>query len=156
MPAVLSWDIGEKFPDRFGWTGTRDPTPWLSIPEAFAFMDQFGEAKVRAHNHQLVLEGAALLSRDWDTKITIPESMIGSMALVPLPENLPYSLNDQDRLRLQEDLAKKFNIIACVSFSTRTRHYLRIAANIYNVLSDFKKLARAINSMRRDGYGATR
>ena len=156
MPAVLSWDIGEKFPDRFGWTGTRDPTSWLSIPAAFAFMDQFGEAKVRAHNHRLVLEGAALLSRDWDTKITTPKSMIGSMVLVPLPEDLPYSLTEQERLRLQEDLAKKFNIIACVPYTSQSRHYLRISASIYNELSDYKKLAIAINSLRRDGSGAVR
>ena len=152
-PAVLSWDIAEKFPDRFDWTGTRDPTPWLSLPAAFAFMDHFGEEKVRAHNHQLVLEGAALLSSVWDVKVNTPECMIGSMVLVPLPEDLPYPLTEQGRLHLQEDLAVKFKIIACVSFSTPTRHYLRIAASIYNALNDYKKLAQAINTMRRDGLG---
>ena len=30
---------------------------------AFAFMDRFGEEKVRAHNHALVREGMALLAR---------------------------------------------------------------------------------------------
>ena len=73
--------------------------------------------------------------------------MIGSMVLVPLPEDLPYSLTEQERLRLQEDLAKKFNIISCVSFSSHDRHYVRISASIYNELSDYKKLARAINMM---------
>jgi isopenicillin-N epimerase len=151
MPPVLSWDIGEKFPDRFDWTGTHDPTPWLAIPEAFAFMDQFGEEKVRAHNHRLVLEGAALLATAWDVKVTVPEGMIGSMVLVPLPKDLPYALTDQERLRLQEDLEKKYSIISCVPFSSHDRHYVRIAASIYNELSDYKKLAIAINAMRKKG-----
>jgi isopenicillin-N epimerase len=150
MPLVLSWDIGEKFPDRFDWTGTRDPTPWLCIPEAFTFMDQFGEEKVRVHNHRLVLEGAALLAKVWDVKVTVPECMIGSMVLVPLPEDVPYALTDQDRLRLQADLEKKFSIISCVPFSDHVRHFVRISAGIYNELDDFKILASAINAMRKN------
>jgi len=148
-PPVLSWDIGEKFPDRFDWSGTRDPTPWLSIPEAFAFMDQFGEGKVRAHNHQLVLAGAALLARAWNVKVAIPESMIGSMVLVPLPEDLPYSPDEQGRLRLEADLATKFNIICSVPFFSKSHLYIRIAASIYNEVNDFEELGRAVNSIRK-------
>ena len=56
-PTVLSWDIDKPFPHSFEWTGTRDPSAWLSTPAAFDFMDRFGEANVRKHNHDLVMEG---------------------------------------------------------------------------------------------------
>ena len=59
-PAVLSWEIEKPFPQSFEWTGTRDPSGWLSVPAAFDFMDRFGEAAVRAHNHDLVMEASRL------------------------------------------------------------------------------------------------
>ena len=63
IPGVLSWDIDCPFPQSFEWTGTRDPSTWLSIPPAFAFADQFGEDAIRNHNHRLVREGMHLLSQ---------------------------------------------------------------------------------------------
>ena len=89
-PTVLSWDIDKPFPHSFEWTGTRDPSPWLSIPAAFAFMDRFGEAEVRRHNHALVKEGVKILADAWGVRLDTPGSMIGAMALVPLPESASF------------------------------------------------------------------
>ena len=57
-PTVLSWSIDKPFPHSFEWTGTRDPSAWLSAPAAFDFMDRFGEVEIRKHNHDLVMEGS--------------------------------------------------------------------------------------------------
>src|ERR1700722_1025980 len=56
MPNVLSWDGAYPFPSNFAWTGTRDPSNWLTVPTAFDFMDRFGESAVRQHNHKLIRE----------------------------------------------------------------------------------------------------
>ena len=147
-PLVLSWDIDQGFPASFDWTGTRDPTPWLSIPAAFAFMDRYGEAEVRAHNHRLVRAGAALLASAWGVDITTPEHMTGSMVLVPLPHDLPHPLDEAGRLQLEQDLALKHNVVAAVTCTTASRHYLRVAANIYNDLGDFNRLTQAVDTLR--------
>jgi isopenicillin-N epimerase len=148
MPAVLSWDLEKDFPLPFSWTGTRDPTPWLSIPAAFDFMDrEFTEQGLREHNRRLVMDGGKLLAEAWGTKISTPENMTGSMLIVPMPEDLSYPRTDHDRKRLQEDLSDA-GIITCVPSYDDQRHYLRIAAYAYNRIEDFDRLARQVQSMR--------
>ena len=149
VPNVLSWDIKREFPHSFEWTGTRDPSTWLSIPAAFAFMDRFGEEKIRAHNHALVRQGMALLAEAWKVRVDTPDCMVGSMGLVPLPDNMPYATDEQSRLRLQKRLWDGFGIEACPSFSHAGKIWLRFSAQIYNSLDDYEKLARAIAALRK-------
>ncbi|HEY2105714.1 MAG TPA: aminotransferase class V-fold PLP-dependent enzyme [Candidatus Binataceae bacterium] len=148
VPNVLSWDIKREFPHSFEWTGTHDPSAWLSIPAAFAFMDRFGEEQVRAHNHALVREGMALLAEAWKVQVDTPASMIGSMALVPLPDGLSCATDEENRIRLQKRLWDKFAIEACPSFAHHGTIWLRFSAQIYNSLADYEKLARAIVALR--------
>lgn len=148
VPNVLSWDIKREFPHSFEWTGTRDPSAWLSIPAAFAFMDRFGEEKVRPHNHSLVREGMALVAETWKVPVDTPDSMIGSMALVSLPDNITCATDEESRIRLQKRLWDEFGIEACPSFHHNGTIWLRFSAQIYNSLADYEKLARAILNLR--------
>jgi isopenicillin-N epimerase len=148
VPNVLSWDIKREFPHSFEWTGTRDPSAWLSIPAAFAFMDRFGEEKVRPHNHSLVREGMALVAETWKVPVDTPDSMIGSMALVSLPDNITCATDEESQIRLQKRLWDEFGIEACPSFHHNGTIWLRFSAQIYNSLADYEKLARAILNLR--------
>jgi isopenicillin-N epimerase len=150
LPNILSWEIKQGFPHSFEWTGTRDPSAWLSIPAAFAFMDRFGEADVRNHNHRLLREGMTLLADDWHVHIDTPDSMIGSMTLVPLPDELPYSADERGRVRLQKRLWDEFGIEVNPSFSYNNKIWLRLSAQIYNSLDDYEELSRAILALRSD------
>ena len=144
-PAVLSWDIDKPFPENFDWTGTRDPSAWLSVPAAFDFMDRFGEAEVREHNHALVLEGRRLLAQAWNVEIETPESMIGAMALAPLPELPGVSATQQGRALLQRALWEE-HAIACSCILFEGRLYLRVCAQIYNEIGDYERLAVVMKS----------
>jgi isopenicillin-N epimerase len=148
VPNVLSWDIKREFPHSFEWTGTRDPSAWLSIPAAFAFMDRFGEEKVRPHNHSLVREGMALVAETWKVPVDTPDSMIGSMALVSLPDNITCATDEESQIRLQKRLWDEFGIEACPSFHHNGTIWLRFSAQIYNSLADYENLARAILNLR--------
>ena len=148
VPNVLSWDIKREFPHSFEWTGTRDPSAWLSIPAAFAFMDRFGEEQVRAHNHALVREGITLLAEAWKVRVDTPDCMIGSMALVPLPDDVPCDTDEESRVRLQKRLWDEFGIEACASFSHNGTIWMRFSAQIYNSLADYEKLAGTILALR--------
>jgi isopenicillin-N epimerase len=150
VPNVVSWEIKREFPHSFEWTGTRDPSAWLSIPAAFAFMDRFGEEKVCAHNHGLVRQGMALLTQAWKVRADTPDSMIGSMALVPLPEGMPYTTDEESRIRLQRRLWDRFGVEANPSFTANGTIWLRFSAQIYNSLADYEKLARAVLALRSE------
>ena len=148
LPNVLSWEIKQQFPHCFEWTGTRDPSAWLSISAAFAFMDRFGEEKVRNHNHRLLREGMALLADDWHVHVDTPDDMIGSMALIPLPNGLPYAADEPGRIKLQRRLWDEFGIEVSPSFSHNGTIWLRLSAQIYNKLDDYEKLSRAVLALR--------
>jgi isopenicillin-N epimerase len=62
------------------WTGTLDPTPWLSVPAAIAFGDGLlpgGWPAIRERSHQLAVAAAERLGAS--------DGMIGAMVSVPLP-----------------------------------------------------------------------
>ena len=147
VPTVLSWDIGNAFPQSFEWTGTRDPTPWLSIPSAFRFIERFGDEAIRNHNHTLLKQATALLSESWRTRPGTPESMIGSMALLPLPVELPFAATPDGCAELRQILWKTHRIVANPSFAHDGRIWLRVSAQIYNVMADYEKLADVISRM---------
>ena len=148
MPNVLSWDIVAPFPSSFAWTGTRDPSSWLAVPDAFDFMDRFGESAVRQHNHQLILEAVALLADMWKFRVSTPATMTAAMTLVPVPDGLPYPAIEEGRTRFEVDLQSQHNIAVNPSFAHNGKIWLRITAQIYNSLEDYEKLGKAVLSLR--------
>ena len=143
---VLSWDIDKPFPYSFEWTGTRDPSSWLTIPAAFAFMDRFGADNVRKHNHDLAIEGAALLAKAWGVPPGAAAHMTGAMVLVPLPARSATPPTYQGCEGLQKALWNDHRIAcACMLFEGRVA--LRVCAQIYNTIDDYEKLARAVRTL---------
>jgi isopenicillin-N epimerase len=84
-PAVISWGLDQGYTAEFDLPGTRDPSPHLAAPAAIRVMEEFGGAAVRDYNHRLAWEGARLLAERWNSELVVPESMIGTMATVPVP-----------------------------------------------------------------------
>ena len=149
MPTVLSWGIDEPFPHSFWWTGTRDPSSWLSIPSAFAFVDHLGEERIRKHNHALVREAAMLLTKAWDVENETPDNMTAGMTLIPMPDSASFLATKDGRANIQKTLWDAHQI-ACPCILFEDRLYVRIAAQIYNNIDDYERLAQAVNIMRRD------
>jgi len=149
LPNVLSWEIERPFPGGFEWTGTRDSTSWMSIPKAFAFMDRFGEKKVRAHNHKLIRDAGAMLSDEWGCNAGVPDIMMGSIALIGLPTPLPFEATDGGCGALQRALWNDGNIAALVPFCDKNgRFWIRLSAQIYNGMADFERLAHFVRQLR--------
>ncbi|PPD42648.1 MAG: aminotransferase [Methylocystis sp.] len=146
VPAVPSWGLEEpSFPANFWWTGTRDPSIWMAIPAAFDFVDQWGEAAIRAHNHALIVEAARVLGRAWGVAPPAPEAMTGAMTLVPLPgRSAPTT--EESRAAFQAALWRDFRI-ACPCLMVDGRAHLRISAQIYNDMADYERLAQAVARM---------
>jgi len=140
-PPVISWGIGRGYTAEFDWVGTPDPSAFLAAPAAIAFMREIGIDAMRAYNHGLAWEGARLLGSAWGTWPGLEESMVGTMAAVPLPERLGSTKEDAARLRdalLEDGLEVQLHARQC-------RLWVRISTQIYNDLSDVERLARVIH-----------
>ena len=139
LPLVTSHDTASGYRLAFDWTGTRDPTALLAVPDALDFFERAGWAAVRAHNNALAEQGAALVAERIGT--TPPEvgEMAGSMRLVPLPEPLPA-----ERAReLERWLLTERQIVVPVT-GHDTYRWLRVSAQLYNTLADYERLAEAL------------
>ena len=85
---------GVRFREEWDWTGTQDPTAWLSIPECLRFLGGLldgGWDALRARNHALALRGREILLETLGLETPCPGAMLGAMAALPLPAAAPGS-----------------------------------------------------------------
>jgi len=145
-PAVISWGVAnDDWLQEFDWTGTRDPSPWLTAPAGLDFMhDVLGVAAMRTHNHGLAWRSAESLAQRWGRAWTTPESMVGCMVSVPLPARFSADFATASRLRdaLLFDHAIEVAVIA------RTGSlWARLSLQVYNDESDIERLAHAVGAL---------
>lgn len=140
-----------RFLIEFGWTGTSDPTPSLSIAEALRVAGGLlpgGWPRVMARNHELALVGRKLLCDALNIPVPCPADLIGSMASVPLPvpkdastKVTPFQLDP-----LQESLWEKHKIeVPVIPWPAPPHRLLRISAQLYNSMPQYKFLCEALN-----------
>jgi isopenicillin-N epimerase len=150
-PAVISWGLDQGFKAEFDMLGTRDATAHLSAPAAIGLMREWGLEAIQAYNHGLVWAGAHRLAERWQTTFDVPESMIASMATVPLPEAAGTTPAEASALR---DALFFDDGIEVQMHAFRGRVWARISAQIYNDINDIDRLAEAV--ARRVGAAAAR
>jgi isopenicillin-N epimerase len=145
-----------RFHLEFDWVGTDDPTPYLCIPEAIDFMGSLlpgGWIQLMAQNHQMAIAVRQLLCETLDVSPPCPESMLGSMAAVPLPD-LPRSGTQSGVYidPLQNLLFDRFQIEVPVTFlPPNSRRFLRISSQLYNTMEDYKYLISALGELEKIG-----
>jgi isopenicillin-N epimerase len=141
-PTVISW--GTTFTSAFDLPGTRDPSPHLTAPHAVELLERIGLDAIRQHNHDLVWAGGRLMAERWGTEIVTPESMVASMVCVPLPTRLGVTRTSalQLRLRLQDEHQIELHVAG-----DESRGWVRVAAQVYNELSDFERAAEVIAAL---------
>lgn len=158
QPAVISHGNNRtrrgysRFQDRFDWGGTLDPTPWFCVGKALEWMGSHlegGWSALRSRNHQLVLEARRLLCRELGVAAVCPESMLGSLATIPLPGRFqgrpargridPEQLELHDRFGIEVPLSR---------IGSPARRHFRVSAQVYNTLEDYRTLAAAISQLK--------
>ena len=146
-PLVISHGFNSGYLAEFDWVGTRDCSSWLSINTAIAFHQSFNQGQegfLYSHNHQLVIEAAEILSESWQQDLPAPESMLGTMVSIAVPQGIYASL---DSVSLHNLLWQKYKIeVPIIPFKDylSDRLWLRISAQIYNQLSEYKYLADSL------------
>ena len=144
-PTVISWGLDQGLAAEFDLPGTRDPSPHLAAPAALDFMREVGVDAVREHNHGLAWRGARRLAELWDVPFATPESMIGTMASVALPQALGWTREEAALLR--DALLFEDRIEVHLS-ARRGRLWTRISAQVYNDLDDVERLGAAVLARR--------
>ena len=149
-PSVISHGYTAGFHAEFDWIGTLDPTPWLCIPESIRFMGSLlpgGWPEVMRTNHALALRARSLLLQSTGGGAPCPESMIGSMAAVPLPQAPLDSPAHGLDVRGLHGWFRERGIETWIH--PNPMPLLRISAQIYNHVDQFKQLANLLEEAFR-------
>lgn len=150
--AVTSWGLDNGLAAEFDLPGTRDPSGFLAIPEAFAMRAELGEGAIRTYNHELAWAAAERLSARWEVPFTTPREMVGSMVVVDLPARLGASADaaGEIRQRLHDDSGIELPVFSAETESGRCATAslaVRVSTQIYNDLDDIDRLADAVLSL---------
>ena len=142
---IVSHNYGKGLVEECRWIGTRNYSAIFSVPHALKFIDQMGGAeKIRTYNNNLAWEGACLISDTFGTKIGSPKDMTASLVVVGLPNEIIEKFPNYEDFRAV--IRDKYNI-ECFPFYREDSCWLRISAQIYNSIEDYKSLCDAVKSI---------
>ncbi|HYM52066.1 MAG TPA: aminotransferase class V-fold PLP-dependent enzyme [Candidatus Dormibacteraeota bacterium] len=144
-----------RFRLEFDWTGTSDPTAWLTVPDAIRFGEELmdgGWSALRANNRALAMAARHVICEALGVPPPAPDAMLGSMASIPLPwERTPGFVQG---VSLYGDAVHGALLEA--GFQTMItpwpqrpeagpwRRVLRLSAAPYNDLAQFERLAAVL------------
>lgn len=162
-PTVISHGANSGRTDRsrllleFGWTGTGDPTPFLCVPAALDAMAATlagGWPTLMRRNRALALCARDVLCGVLGVPPPCPDSMIGSLAAVPLPDRpvavvpRPPHLPDP----LQEALEEQTRIeVPIMSWPAPPGRLVRVSAQVYNHPAQYRFLAERLRALLAEG-----
>jgi len=154
QPAVISHGNNRtragftEFQDRFDWPGTFDPSAWFCVGEAIRWMGDLlpgGWRELRARNRALAVAARRLLCQKLEVEPPCPESLLGAIATIPLPQRFqgtPRSGRiDADQLQLYDDFGIE---VPFSRIGPKKWRCCRVSAQIHNTLADFEYLAAVL------------
>jgi isopenicillin-N epimerase len=154
QPAVISHGNNQlrpgytRFQDRFDWAGTIDPSAKYSVADAIDWMGKLllgGWKEVRKRNHELAVKARSILCHRLGTELLCPESMLGSMATVRLPESFQgrplKGRFEEEQVRLYRDFGIE---VPFLRIGNPAERYIRVSAQLYNTAEEYEYLAGAL------------
>jgi isopenicillin-N epimerase len=140
-----------RFRLEFDFTGTNDFTALMCIPDGIAFLESLlpgGFEELRQHNHNLAIAGRNLLCEALGTKPPAPESMIGSLASIILPDPDPAGAPMMAGDPMQAVLWEQYKIeVPVMNWPHPKLRLLRISPQIYNSIEQYDYLAKALQTI---------
>jgi isopenicillin-N epimerase len=146
---VVSWGWGENFAfttgskylDYFEWSGTHDPSAYLSVPAAIQFQADHHWPAVQQRCQQILADGLKRIDQ-----LTGLESIYSDratpfvqMAVVRLPRVREISA-------FQRELLQQYRIeVPCIEWNGQ--HFIRISVQAYNTEADIDALVAAVEAL---------
>ena len=150
-PLVISHGANSPRTDRsrfrveFDWIGTVDPTPYLCVGPGITFMGGLvagGWPEIRRRNRALALAARELLCDALAVEAPSPDSMIGSLAAVPLADGETRPVSPLFIDALQDELWERHRIeVPIQHWPAWPSRLLRVSAQLYNDLPQYERLA---------------
>jgi isopenicillin-N epimerase len=137
-PLAISHGLGRGFRAEFEWTGTRDFTSFLCVPDGIACHAELGGAQLMARNAALAADAAQLLVARWGTRTLAPPSLFAAMVPVRLP--LDEAPTIEHAVALERRLSDAYRIEAAIMAQVDGL-WVRLAAQAYNEIADYERLA---------------
>lgn len=140
-----------RFHDELDWTGTVDPTPFLCVPSALEVVGSLvpgGWPEILRRNRELALRARAILAEALGVEPPCPESMIGTLVSLPLPDGEPGPPSALYVDPLQQTLLDRYRIeVPIASWPAPPKRLLRISAQLYNDEEDYRRMATALREL---------
>jgi isopenicillin-N epimerase len=137
-----------RFRLEFDWTGTDDPTAWLTVPTAIDYLASLvpgGWPALMARNHGLALEARRLVTEALGIATPCPDDMVGSLASVILPEGPTADVAWRQPDPIQRRLFDGWGIeVPIMSWPSAPRRLVRVSAQLYNDRDQYRRLAEAL------------
>lgn len=146
QPLVISWGgeakypTGNRFLDEFQWTGTADPSAFLSVPAAIEFLQKYNWKEVREQCRQLATTTKQRLCALPGIQSLYPDN--NDMYLQFFAVELPPC----DTEILKERLYDEYNIEVVVQ-KWQERPLLRVSVQAYNTEADMDALIEALSRL---------
>ena len=137
---------GGRLHAQFDWTGTDDPSAWLTVPaalDAVAAMHPGGWPGVRQTIHELCLSGRRILLDALGIEPPAPDDMIGAIASVPVPPADHSGAEIFDPLMAELEQRHRIQV-SVFTWPTPPERLLRISAHLYNDETQYRRLAEAV------------
>ena len=142
-----------RFRLEFDWTGTIDPTPFLCVPFAIDYLAAQvpgGWPEIQRRNRALAIRGRELLLEATGGQALAPESMVGCLASVTIPDAKQAAVEGKVVAidPLQERLWSAYGIEVPVMFwPAPPKRLLRIAVQLYTSEAQIHHLADVLREI---------
>lgn len=144
-PQLQSWgrpspNVPESWDEEFIWSGTRDPSGYLSVPDAIDFLSEVGLNEFRERCYGLAAKAEAMLCAEFSTApiASRADGWYGTMAHVPLPPG--------DWSELRDALYNEYKIeVPIVHFDEKW--YTRVSCHLYNNTKHLETLMHALRHL---------
>ncbi|KAH3767045.1 aminotransferase class V-fold PLP-dependent enzyme [Pelomyxa schiedti] len=149
-PLTVSPYFGAGFLKEFGCFGNHDYALWCSLEQSFEFVERVcgGWDRVYEYGYALANECITMLEGQWHTRIFQKPGLFGRMPIIPLPNGIfvadPAVKQIMGRLALCNEITCFLVLIPIKGIPTVG---IRISCQVFNDLSEVKKMAKAINEM---------
>ena len=148
-PLVVSWGYGNdpklgtgsRFVDILQWTGTKDPTAALAVPDAIKFMCENNWDEVRQECHELLKQTVGRICdlTNMESLYPLDSDFFSQMAIAPLPANADIELL---KTRLYDEYKVEVPLI-----KWQERNFVRISVQGYNTQEDIDALVKGLGEL---------